>query len=1337
MEPLDLLPYEAALHRLLRAGLCSDDQMHDYFISQAFRSLTYAVNRKSLPVPVFVQQTGARDISRLSGTSGVVDDQSAAITQPLGNASTTTGAICVLCRMCVQLLTSPTSHRTVAYLSTRLLMDEATAFGEGNERPCCTAAWVEALCSVGKDSYLRQQLEVNRRVALGYLYTLAETVRSVSRGRLSGKRLSSQFVDFTRRILDDVLPQIALLAGAREDFAEVRHPRVMSKSPDAVRMPEAESLSMVEAGHLLTWRAPSRLVVEANNTIIHLFHDITHDILSVHHGFRRDTGERCMVLDRDMPSRLWDAASILQSALTRGMHFVLQEGLAHVRSLDVKSGRREVKAATEAAEVVRNALDAAFGALFKQQEAMECSRRVVEQEYGKTAKQYHEITDMMWANTLRLCFFCRSVTASWIEIHGGAGSTEAQQSDKGVLSFIASLVLSVKQLEGDETESDVFVTTVSLLAAAFAGFIAAPVPLMQSSLWTSDPALVGQVHNVIIQRGLRYRDEQVQRLSALISQFILCGSSFPGASHAVVDSADQLLELISNGRDAASHCVIRMLSRAILERPHSMLPALFRLLQHGDVMTRRNVMDILSALPQMDEETIYGEKLTAEQMRPMLRQLSDELLMRIQDDELLVRLQSSKLFAKVWPEDVFRPLLNLAMRRDKSHKRQSAAQKALRSVVLAHTTDSRVVLLLLQEALALSGEGSRTSLFVPNSPSDVLAFAKLHSCVAGRDNDEKEGDTADGQKGIGDGDSGSGSSNVAEPHSQRLAGLVFSLVKRWAETVSPWTEEVVNPVIQYAMRARAPLEQEFAVRLIVQISFHCGATMEGAVTLASCVMRVIQPDEDATPPSDEWLVGLRSSCGDASPRREGGEEVVVRDEVSAAVYVYRMVVPFICLRGCQRSAFKHCRAGDFPRPLLRLWNFLWRMLFTEEYLALFGVDVQRLMLELLCKYRASMVLEKLAVLDADYLKELKAVENFTRDGNRAQNVFINQKMCFLCRVGFFCVSNMLAQNKLLFMGASDGSSDREKGGEGEEANELSDLFHGAEMVLRWTEDVVFPWLLSDNDEEASNRNCGKAGEIQRLCRSSIDCVGLLTLVAVDRSEFSALVAPFVKRPIAELALLYREHVKAVSKCAVESGMVTALEDCPNLLGRFEFAVQVQKCALNILRSNAAWRKTLCSWFSDFTPPLIELANAACKAAACLSREDIGQVAVECCHVLFLAVMTSSANRSVVQCQQQNSEVSAKPLLMELHGSDRSALVAFAVGSTRYANLPAVQSEGVKLLSALLGAAPDIFVDEASAENNTLAEALSALNGVALLHQDPKTRLLSESVLNAIRVSEQQ
>ncbi|KEG09136.1 hypothetical protein DQ04_05741010 [Trypanosoma grayi] len=1302
MELLNVQPYATALQRLLRAGVCSDDQLHDYNLSQAFRGIAYAANRVSLAAPNLFP-------SRVPLTDGNTSTHSATSSAPGGGGGiTTTGGVAVLCHMCAAALTSQMQLRTVVYLSTRLLCDEASAFGEGNERPCCTVAWTEALCSLGEKSFIREQMGIHRRLALGYVLILGGTVRAVARGCVVGKRLTSHFANFTRRILDDVLPCVAVMADARDGFTTA------TRTPDdndvmGFSSPSSDNALLAVPDALL---APSRLIVEANNTILHLFHDVALDVLEVHHSSEKHRVNFRTVLDREVPTRLWPVVSLLGSALSRALCWIEHEALWHIHSVGAPAVHKEVQATVDTFTVVKGLLEAVFSQLVKQQEALECARRSVEQQFGQNAKDYHDTSDMMWSNTLRLCVLCRSVTSAWTQIHCGLGDTDVQQTTKKVLGLVASFVSTVPQLGEGEKESDVFIATTSLLSAVFAAVVVAPAPMMQAPLWAADPALTQQVHNVLVQRALRYKDEKVQKLSALLSRLILYSSSTSSTARSIAASSDQLLDLLADGRDGASQCVIAMLTRAAVERPHTVLPSLFRLLQHGDVKTRRNVLDVLTALPRACDDSAYGESFTAERMRPVLRLLSEELLLRIQDDELLVRLQSSKLFSKVWPEDVCRPLLNLATQYDRSGKRQSAAQYALRCIIEAHTEDSSIILLLLKEYLALQGEGKPSICAAPSTPGDILAFSKLHTCIVD-DGSEPSNEQQSESTTAG----GSGSAN------NRLMPLVMSLVLHWAKHVPRWTDNHVGPIVQCVVNARVPLEQELVVRVVGQMASVCGSTQEGAVALLSCCVRILgregnyeNKEEEEVSQSRVWIDDLIKDNTDTASTKDPG------------LLMYQMVAPLLCLHGCPRVAFASPTLAEMPLHIRQLWDILWMVILSAKYREALPADAQRLVLGLLCKFSTTVVLQRLHDLEVQYIRT-----------EMATNGTYNEA-CFVCRVSFFCICLLLSQNKAVLPCGRTGA-DATLDNELNEA-ERRHLLDGAMMAGRWTEQVVMPWLLSDEGRESHDMTV-ISGD-RRLSQASVECMALIMTVALNWVEFDDAVVEPIMRPFSQLATMCREHASRQKKGHNEEECLLVWDDAVNLLERFEFAVHVHEYALKRLRAFPSGKKLVCLWLTKYMPRVIELANAACAIATRSSRKDLAQVAAECCNILVLAVWASSgethnnkpAGEMPHQRVPQQEVNSTRSAIMSIDSTDRNALLTFAVGSARYSSLPHVQSEGVKLLTALLGAAPEIFAEESAQNEEALSEALSVLGSVALMHPDSQTRVFAEQVLSVIERREE-
>ncbi|RNF14414.1 uncharacterized protein Tco025E_05856 [Trypanosoma conorhini] len=1297
MQPLDAQPYETALQRLLRAAVCSDEQLHDYHLSQALRSLAYAVNRASLPVATPHPSQGPSTRNKTPPAPS-----SPGLTRATATATSVTGGVAVLCRMCACALASQASLQTLVYVSTRLLCDEATAFGEGNERPTCTAAWVEALCSpCVQGSFLHKEMGIHRRLALGYLLILSGTVRAVSHGCVKGKRLYSHFVEFAQRLLDDVVPCVATMADTKDDISLTQLPSTISFTEDAT--------SEAVRGVL---HAPSRLTVEANNALLHLFHDIALDVLEVHENDdRQTTPSRCMVLDREVPSRIWAVASILRRALLRALDWIQKEVIWYGSSVDTVELPKESQAVGEAIALVKRALEDAFTQLIYRQETFECSRRSAEWQFGQNSKDYHASSEIMWTNTLRLFFICRSLSSVWTYIHSGVGDVEVQHTDAQIVALIASFLSSVPSVEGEEKESDVFFATTMLLSGALAAVAAAPAPSMQASLWLADLNTTQQIHNAIIQRGLRYRDENVQKLSALLSRLIVYSSSNSSSFRVIADSPDQLLELLSDGRDGASQCVTGLLIRAAVERPHSILPSLFRLLQHGDVKTRRNVLDVLAALPQASEDSLYGDAFTSEQMRPVWRLLSEELLLRIQDEELQIRLQTSKLFAKVWPEDVCRSLLRLATQRDRAVKRQSAAQQALRSVVEARSGDKSIVLLLIQESLALLGESVPPIRAAPSTPADIVAFATLHSGTLQ--------DTAASQHENGPSPAEEGTVK------ERLVRVVAFLARHWAEGVTAWTEACVLPLFQRAMEASAPLEQELVIHVMTQIASVCGSRRDGLLALSLTCLHIMKPteEEDASQ-SRIWLETTTNASASADSDTAG----------------YRIIAPLLFLRGCPRRSFAaFTTLKEMLPPVAELWQFLWSVILTATSREKLPLDAQRLLLEVLCKYNASVLLERLRDLESGFKKQ-GFLSSDARDEAR-----------FLYRVGFFCMGFLLSQNRASFHSKDTRSNvvantpepEQEKATEAvvrletEEAEEveLAELVVGAHMVGRWAEEIVVPWLLSEDDAGVCDGAC--AADCQRVSRAAMECLAIFLVVALNRPVFNDAVVPFVALPLTQLATQCRERLTCLRETHnVTGGPSTDWDLSPHLLGRFEFAMHIHQRALSLLRTHPSGRTMLSPYFKQYMPQLIELANASCSVVLRLARKDIAQVAVESCHVLFLAVMatTGAPPKFPDNGVAKGHTLPSKSALMLLPATDRNALLTFAVGSARYTELPQLQSEGVKLLSALLGAAPDVFMAESHKDEAPLGEALAVLASVALMHPDAKTRVLAEQVCGVLQTN---
>lgn len=356
-----------------------------------------------------------------------------------------------------------------------------------------------------------------------------------------------------------------------------------------------------------------------------------------------------------------------------------------------------------------------------------------------------------------------------------------------------------------------FTAELMLLSAASAVAYACPLRDMQQDLWSSNMELTKQIQSLITHRCLRRgggvsgdkREGEAHRHHAAIHNrishlgaqllrsiwsFSLDPSNessesqeghFMGNKVAALDflagTSEQLLDMLktpsllstssSSGaaeaslnfhRDPTALCVIELLSRATLERPHYLIPALFRLLEHGNKETRRNVLEVLSHLPQIplgstsgyiredrlkremeseeenEEEVddpkwngkegldnVSGERANAtegalsdakyhhlmvrqrerrqreykaERLRQVMSTLAQHLLLHLHDEELCLRMQSAHLFSRISPEDVLEPLMNLCLQSDSTGRRYSSATTALKALVEAHAYDAKILL---------------------------------------------------------------------------------------------------------------------------------------------------------------------------------------------------------------------------------------------------------------------------------------------------------------------------------------------------------------------------------------------------------------------------------------------------------------------------------------------------------------------------------------------------------------------------------------------------------------------------------------------------------------------
>ncbi|GET92276.1 hypothetical protein, conserved [Leishmania tarentolae] len=826
--------------------------MCSYGVQQAYRGLLYSVRATTLALTV----EGVGSINH--GSSLVQSKEDAKRRDPAVSARATRdmcvlrGWQAVLYRMALVATRSATDLECVIFLSTRILCDPATAHGQGNERPCCTQEWSQALLQglplsgVVKGSSTHKELDdqfvrlvqANRRYQLGFLLILSNTLRMLSSGHVEGQRLCAEHTELFTGVAQEMVPTVATYV--EESMRE--------GALHAVRRADAEGTAPM----------PSRLTVELNHLVVQCLHWLTTDVILAHMDAEADSAvdvkgaalklrrqtKRPLVLDRDLPGCLWGCVTLVRNALRRGLRWLAEE-------FDHRGSSASATPTTALLSAVSKQLDGFFTDVLKHQELLQYSHHNATREFnGALSHNARSLKEMVWGHTLQMCFFVRNLTGVWVAVHGGLGvSTSSADvvlpTPRDVLMFMASALLRVPTLDdAKENERTIFMATDAALSACLALVAAAPTTTLQAELWATDSGATQQIHALLVQRALRFRNERVLRLASLLSRAVLDAAVGSGAlAGFAADSSDQLLELLESEDDAASRCVGDLLCVSILEHPYRLIPALFRMLEHGGAATRRHLLEVLCNLPDLVSEQRAAEHDTALEDSPhanasdimtplcsshsksidarrrnVLRLLAENLLLRLQDEELCVRLLSSSLFAKVHPGDVLLPLLNLCVQKDDTGRKQSAALSALTSVVTARTDTVETYLLLLQsgyqclaaangggliasvapEAIKMDTRGgdrdqSPTVLRrpTPQTPGDILSQALLYSADGGAGSAHDLSAASASTPNIAD--EVNASSSNAHVGSQRrkealLQSMLLTLTDRWVQAAAVrWT----------------------------------------------------------------------------------------------------------------------------------------------------------------------------------------------------------------------------------------------------------------------------------------------------------------------------------------------------------------------------------------------------------------------------------------------------------------------------------------------------------------------------------------------------------------------
>lgn len=1308
--PLDTLSYEAALDRLLSAAVVTNEQLYDYGLNQSLRGLFVAVKSRSQRYVVTPQSRA--DGSSLGGSRGV-------------------GGDVVLHRIAVAAL-QPSALPSLYFLSTRLLCDTASNFGEGCARPCCKEEWTDALLAWGKKTGkqhgvttsvpLQDLLDISRSTLLGYMTVLSGTIRMIARGAVEGQHLFTHHSRFVATLVASTVPQAARTAEGLEDE------RVQGHTSAAT-----------------VFRPPSRLTVEANNFVIHTAYWLASEVLVIYQGTLRDESPSQKkaahpVLDRDLPQKLWSTLSLTRNALRRALGWIDSETQHHAPNL-ARDGHalsrgpgchvQEITPESNLACQASAQVEVAVTRLLKHQERIELATRNVLREYGDHAKDYHALCDLLWRNTLRMCLFLQTVLGSWVSVQGGLGAAHAAdgivlRTDRDVVAYIASCLLRVPALEGSESEPDVVTAQDALLGALVALAAASPLREMQNDLWTLEPNITRQIHTVLVHRALRYRDEQVLRLATLLIGTIVNTTS-PSASRAVTETSDQLLEMLSDDRDAASQCAVELLTGAILQRPHVLIPSLFRLLEHGTTVARRNVLEVLTGLPHLGTVKSSTTMVSEKRFREVMAVLSEHLLLQLHDEELVLRMQATSLFAKVWPMDVITPLLNISLQRDDTGKKQSVSKAALNAVVTAHVEDADIMLLLWQESFLIlqkqqpemaprvAAKDSSSDTFGeqvissrahhPSTPGDILAYSMLYNSDA-IDTDRAEGSQPppldDNRK--------------ENAKTERLTAIVCALIEVWITHLAVCDgAQHVLPLLVYGCGVSNHLAQQWTTKMLTCF-LRCYARRFGDVAIKSLQEAFLPAEAAVTTEHGSWLAGLSRYVTLPQSERERA--------------VFPLLLPLLCLRSCGRDCL-----GKSPMTTATSmwWTALWacvtdHMASPESFLRVYP-DAQRLLVEVLTIFPCGIFFDCVT-------KALRGA---------ADPVFFG-------RVAVFGFGSYLAAASY----SSVSTAEETAGGDGGSPPHMaSEVLRHLPLLHQILTDTFLPWLRSPDvpDEAGAMAEL----EMKKLSISCVDTLALATLVALESNTAEALdgCEAHTRAPLLLLARFYREkNAHADGAGATTSHLTAEVVRRPaeeeHCLASFQLSVQVLRGTLVILRAHPRTRTLFSMWVSRYLHPLVEVANAACASPSINQGETAFRVAATAAEVVFEVMMLASKAAPALVKPVQTSSVSlsvtlnpstqglsdcdgpSRSLLMKLPLMDRQALLQFALGCTRYHPAPNVQRIGVQMLSALLGASPEIFAESPSAGGlDSFQVALQVLGNIALMHSDAATRALAENVLQIL------
>eukprot|EP00796_Vickermania_ingenoplastis_P007256 gene7256-5103_t len=1339
--PLDATQFEAALDRLDRSAVGEDNELFDYTLQQAFRALTYTAVDTA---PRFRLRVAADALSAKAADAPYEEGNVNALVR---------GREALWYGMCRRAVRSAASLRTMAYLSCKLLCDDATSFGEGNEKPFAGDSWAIALLLHGlssrneavKTRAFHTVEPLDRRYLLGHLLLSIGTLRSVAtpQSGATAKRIFSHYPQLGEGWFDLLLPKIAQLADGKG----------------------------MSASSLDAEGRPSVLEGEANHFVLHSFFYLTTDTLATHSEAAARESKAPRLLDRDPPQHLWPAIGLLRRAFARSSGWLVAE-LAHWRdkaAAQAEAGERRqlrerqrqlASVDTKMLQDVTRHLEDGLSQLLRQQEELHCLRERVREQFGDSAKDFHEVSEMMWSNTLRACYAIRWWTEAHMRCLGGLavfscglqGLGLKRPTSQRVLQHVAHCVAQMPVMtEEKPSEAQLFTAHAALLAAGLTVSYSSPSRSLQRVLWAADLELTQHIQSALSQHGLKYPDARVVELASLLLGSIWSMSAdSPLSSSFLAGTSEQLLDLLSQERDAASHCVVQLVSRATVDQPQHFVPSLFRLVECGSRAARQNAMDVLAALPRMalpsggeaaegqaDDNPLVRRPPRSERMQCLMRSLAEHLLLHLNDEELRVRMQSAQLFAKVDPADVMQPLINLCLQADPTGRRYASASAALTAVVEAHTESAAVLVVLFDvgyETLrgledepkggaavdAVNAPTSMPSSKVPQTPGDVLPYAMLYASEAL----EQRSDAAPAK----------GAAQLAGRR-ERVHTLVRSATDRWAAAVKAWqATSHADPLLDYGMHV-APddvSKQQWAAKTVLGALYAVSATgqLPACEAVIRSLSRYFARSSPAQAPQSQWL-GMWLELGAMAP------EECHRN-------VFRASLPLLCLRRCaglwDAAAAPLDAAGLDPvATLLRdVWECVWAALTDPAYggCAARLPEFMMVEVEVLHHFQPGYFFSRWH--DAFHAAEKQGVP---AAGPRGTLYLQWLYAVFLTRVAVQARSTLLQPRDSPAVSAAA----RERA----EATDLR-LQHWLAQPLQTLKDVVLPWLTGTGSAAAAP----DAG-MRKLCAATCELLAALMMFGLlspadPPAPWWGDVAKIVLEPLHELTALYRAQA-AASIPEAESEVV---------LGRFMLAVSVHEGFLEHYTVNNVAVPLLTAYVGLLAPLLMDVANAAAHRFRTRKTGEC-EAAVQCTVLLFKLLMLTSkvpaddvaayaaqhpvppaprraAPEKAVEADNITELSAPQPApapswgvpapqtVLELLGSSTlAALSSFAVGCLRFTGSTALQDAGVKLFSSMVGIAPEAVV---LSNEEALHGATAALQGIARLHPTAATRQVAEHLL---------